>query len=200
MKRIGFFFIVIIFIFNVYSFLQAAVPVYGSNAKARKHIKIDDINIYYETYGKGEPVLLLNPNGQSIEAFSKQIPELQKHFMVIAIDSRSHGRTTDSDKELTDTLMANDIKLFLDALKLNAVNLVDWSDGGVIGMRMALDFPQKLKKLVLIGANFDPSGYQQDYISMISTADYQMLSLRPRKDGYYSFPTRNGTPLSLKSR
>lgn len=181
MKKIGFGLMIIVFILNGYVFPQAAAPVYGSNTKAGKHIKIDDINMYYETYGKGEPLLLLHPNGESIEAFSKQIPELQKHFMVIAVDLRAHGRTTDSDKELTDTLMANDIKLLLDALKLNAVNLVGWSDGGVIGMRLALDFPQKIKKLVLIGANYEPAGYQPAFISMISMADYQMLPPKTRE-------------------
>jgi pimeloyl-ACP methyl ester carboxylesterase len=127
---------------------------YGSNPKAGKYINVGDIKVYYETYGEGEPLLLLHGNGGSIENFIYQIPELSKHFKVIAIDSRAQGRTTDSEKEITYALMASDVSELIDKLKLGKVNVVGWSDGGNIGLELAFSHPEKVFKVVTFGANY----------------------------------------------
>jgi len=190
---------VIILIFSMTVFPRET-PVYGSNAKAGKYIKIDDIKIYYEIYGKGEPLILLHPDGESMEAFSRQIPALQKHFRVIAVDIRAHGRTTDSDKPLTYKLMANDIKLLMDALKLDKVYVVGWSDGGKIGLRLALDFPLKIKKLVAVGTNFHPSGFQQAFVSMLSMANYVLLPPKARERRTHVSPHPERDPIIFKKQ
>lgn len=64
---------------------------FGSNKQAGKYADINDIKIYYEIYGNGEPLLLLHGNGGSIENFMLQIPEFAKYFKVIAVDSRAQG-------------------------------------------------------------------------------------------------------------
>ena len=74
---------------------------YGSNKEVGKYIDVNDIKVYYEGYGAGEPVLLLHGNGGSIQNFEYQIPELCRHFKVIALDSRAQGKSTDSDQEIT---------------------------------------------------------------------------------------------------
>jgi len=74
---------------------------YGSNKEVGKYIDVNDIKVYYEVYGAGEPVLLLHGNGGSIQNFEYQIPELCRHFKVIAVDSRAQGKSTDSDQEIT---------------------------------------------------------------------------------------------------
>ena len=83
-----------------------------------------------------------------------QIPELSKHFKVIAVDSRAQGRSTDSDKEITYALMASDMNELIDKLKLGSVYVVGWSDGGNIGLELAFAHPEKVKKLVTFGANY----------------------------------------------
>ncbi|HSO86819.1 MAG TPA: alpha/beta hydrolase [Draconibacterium sp.] len=127
---------------------------YGSNPKAGKYINVGDIKVYYESYGEGEPLLLLHGNSGSIENFVYQIPELSKHFKVIAIDSRAQGRTTDSEKEITYALMASDVSELIDKLKLGKVNVVGWSDGGNIGLELAFSHPEKVLKVVTFGANY----------------------------------------------
>src|SRR5712692_7405595 len=77
---------------------------YGSNEQVGKYADVNGIKVYYEIYGAGEPLLLLHGNGGSIENFLYQIPELSKHFKVIAVDSREQGKSTDSDKERLDRL------------------------------------------------------------------------------------------------
>jgi pimeloyl-ACP methyl ester carboxylesterase len=127
---------------------------YGSNPLVGKYLDINDIKLYYEVYGEGEPLLLLHGNSGSIKAGEYQIPELSKHFKVIAVDSRAQGRSTDSNKEITYALMASDMNELIDKLKLGSVYIVGWSDGGNIGLELAFAHPEKVRKLVTFGANY----------------------------------------------
>ncbi|HLO90543.1 MAG: alpha/beta fold hydrolase [Chloroflexota bacterium] len=127
---------------------------YGSNLAVGKYVVVNGIKIYYETYGEGEPLLLLHGNGGSIESFTYQIPELSKHFKVIAVDSRAQGRTTDNDQEISYALMASDMAGLIDKLNLGKVNVVGWSDGGNIGLELAFAHPEKVLKVVTCGANY----------------------------------------------
>lgn len=126
---------------------------YGKNSQTGKFAIVNNINIYYETYGKGEPLLLLHGNSSSIKTFEKQIPELSKHFMVIAVDSRGQGKSTEDGKLYTYDLFAEDMNALLDHLHLDSVNILGWSDGGNTGLIMAMKYPTKVKKLVTMGAN-----------------------------------------------
>lgn len=127
---------------------------YGSNKEVGKYAEVNDIKVYYEVYGAGEPLLLLHGNGGSIQNFEYQIPELSQHFKVIAVDSRAQGKSTDSDQEITFALMASDMSALIDKLKLGSVYVVGWSDGGNIGLELALAHPTQVKKLVTFGANY----------------------------------------------
>jgi pimeloyl-ACP methyl ester carboxylesterase len=138
---------------------------YGSNSQAGKYIYVNDIKIYYETYGEGEPLMLFHGNGGSIEGFEFQIPELSKHFKVIAVDSRGQGRSTDSDKEITFALMASDMNELIDKLKISSVYVVGWSDGGNIGLELAYAHPEKVKKLFAGGTNYSHENYLTPYDS-----------------------------------
>src|SRR5664279_3916311 len=140
---------------------------YGSNSQAGKYIDINDIKIYYETYGEGEPLMLFHGNGRSIEGYEFQIPELSKHFKVIAVDSRGQGRSTDSDKEITYALMASDMNEMIDKLKLGSVYVFGWSDGGNIGLELAYAHPEKVKKLIAGGTNYSHENYLTPYDSTI---------------------------------
>jgi pimeloyl-ACP methyl ester carboxylesterase len=127
---------------------------YGSNPLVGKYMDVNDIKVYYEIYGEGDPILLLHGNSGSIKAGEYQIPELSKHFKVIAVDSRAQGRSTDSNKEITYALMASDMNELIDKLKLGSVYIVGWSDGGNIGLELAFAHPEKVRKLITFGANY----------------------------------------------
>lgn len=126
---------------------------YGHNAAAGHTVALNGIQLYYETYGQGEPLLLLHGNGQSISAFSGQIPELAKHYQVIAVDTRAQGQSTNGKQPLTYDLFAEDMSALLKVLNIPAANVVGWSDGGNTGLSLALHHPQQVKKLVTMGAN-----------------------------------------------
>jgi len=128
---------------------------YGSNPSAGHYLGVNDIKMYYEIYGEGEPLLLLHGGGGSIENFEFQIPELSREFKIIAVDSRAQGRTTDSDKELSYALMAEDIAELITKLKLGSVNILGWSDGGDTGLELAYAHPEMVKKLVISGSDYN---------------------------------------------
>jgi len=129
---------------------------YGDNPDVGKHTKVNDIKMYYEIYGKGEPLLLIHGNGASIESMKYQIDFFAKYYRVIAADSRGHGKTTRGSGKLTYRKMANDWVALLNNLQIDSAYVLGWSDGGILGLLMAINNPTKVKKLAIMGANLQP--------------------------------------------
>lgn len=125
---------------------------YGNNPDAGKYAHVNGIDIYYEEYGKGEPLLLLHGNSCSISLFMNNIAELSKHYRVIAIDTRGQGKSSEDGKPYTYDLFADDMNALLGQLHLDSVNVIGWSDGGNTGLIMAMRYPSRIKKLITMGA------------------------------------------------
>lgn len=125
---------------------------YGNNTKVGKFADINGIRLYYEVYGSGEPLLLMHGNNGSIAAFDKQIPELSKSYMAIALDSRGQGNSTSDSTKLTYELFADDVNKFLDYLNIKQTNVLGWSDGGNIALILALQHPDKVKQIAVMAA------------------------------------------------
>lgn len=128
---------------------------YGKNPHVGKFANVNGIQLYYEVYGEGQPLLLLHGNGGSIAGRANLIPELAKKYRVIAVDNRCHGKSGCS-KELNYELMASDINGLLNQLKIDSAYIWGHSDGGIIGLIMGYQYPVKVKKLVATGANVQP--------------------------------------------
>jgi len=130
---------------------------YGRDKLKGKHIDVAGSKIYYETYGSGEPLLLLHGNGGSISDFKSQIGEFAKHFQVIAVDTRAQGKSSGNKSEsLSYDLFAEDMETLLDSLHLKNVNILGCSDGGNTGLTLAIKNPDYVKRLVVMGANLNP--------------------------------------------
>ena len=141
-----------------YSPRPARKPVYGDSTKASGRVKLKDASLYYETYGSGEPLLLLHGNSQMIYAFNYQIGELSKKYKVIAVDTRGQGKSTDETTgPLSYDLFADDMKQLLDSLHIKKANILGWSDGGNTGLIMAKKYPGYVNKLAVMGANLFPT-------------------------------------------
>jgi len=129
---------------------------FGKNEKVGKYVKIRGINLYYETYGKGETLLIIHGNGGSINNFLHQIPYFSKNYKVIVADSRAHGKSKDAGDSLSYEMMADDLNALLDTLHLDSCYVIGWSDGGNNGLLLAMRHPSKVKKLAITGANLVP--------------------------------------------
>lgn len=121
-------------------------------------IPTDGVKLYFESYGEGEPVILIHGMMGSIESFFAQIPTLSEHYQIIALDNRGHGRSTDQNAPLSYSVMANDVVDLMKELNLEKCHIIGWGDGGNIGLEMAIQYPELVDKLILMGANFSPKG------------------------------------------
>ena len=118
------------------------------------YIEIKKVKLYYEIQGEGTPLLYLHGGLSSSIDFSKYIPELSKYFKVISFDRKGHGRSNDDDEIFSYASMAEYTKLFLDTIGISKVNVIGWSDGGVVGYHLASKYPSKVIRLIAVGANY----------------------------------------------
>jgi pimeloyl-ACP methyl ester carboxylesterase len=130
-----------------------------------RHIERDGARLWYARWGaesSSPPVLLLHGGFGNSSYFGKLIPALAaRGYRVIAMDSPGHGRSTLPAGPLTYHRMAEDVLGLLDRLKVSQVYLVGWSDGGIIGLDIALNHPERLAGLFAFGANADVSGVNE---------------------------------------
>lgn len=155
------FIFVVAFLLTGVAFAQSE-PDYGNNPKAGQFVKLRGINMYYETYGTGAPLLIIHGNGGSIKDFSKQIPYFEKQYKVILADSRSHGKSVDAGDSLDYEMMADDFNALLNHLHFDSCFVIGWSDGGINGLLLAIRHPEKVKKLAVTGANLWPDSSAVD--------------------------------------
>ena len=135
---------------------------YGRNAAVGKYADIRGFKMYYEQYGKGEPLLIIHGNGGSINNFLYQIPYFAKNYHVILADSRAQGKSVDHTDSLSYEMMADDLNALLDKLNLKSCYVIGWSDGGINGLLLAIRHPDKVKKLAVTGANLWPDSTAVD--------------------------------------
>lgn len=154
---------------------------------------VNGIEMYYATYGAGEPILLIHGGLGHADIWANQVAELAKTNLVIVGDSRGHGRSSRNEQPYGYDLMTSDYLALLDFLKIDKVNLVGWSDGGIIGIDIALTHPERLNKLFAQAANVTVDGVDPAvatnktfgaYIERMGK-DYLRLSKTP--DQYDSF-------------
>jgi len=101
--------------------------------------------------------VLLHGNGGSIKGHTNRIEYFKNQYQVIAIDSRAHGKSTDtSNKQLTYTQMAEDVNVLLDSLQIKNAYIWGQSDGGILGLLLAINHPDKTDKVAVFGANLYP--------------------------------------------
>jgi len=178
--KIAHLFFVLVF-FATTALAQTNTIVYGSNPEAGHYAAVNGIKIYYEIYGKGEPLILLHGNGGSIQSFRNQIPFFEKYYKVIAIDSRLQGKSSGSPDRISYDLMASDFCALLDYLNIGSANVLGWSDGGIDGIIMAMNCPQKVKRLAISGANIVPDSTAMSYADILGMKDFVLNNKKATK-------------------
>jgi pimeloyl-ACP methyl ester carboxylesterase len=150
---------------------------------------VNDVRLYYEIFNKRgkKTVVLLHGGFGSSEVWGFEVPLLMKTHRVIVVDSRGHGRSTRSDQPFTYDLMASDVLKLLDQLNVRKTSIVGWSDGGIMGLILAMRHPKRVDRLFTFGANYNRSGYRNEVPDSGSSAefmkraedDYRRLSPTP---------------------
>jgi pimeloyl-ACP methyl ester carboxylesterase len=126
---------------------------YGNNPKFGHYVQSKDAQIYYEVYGKGQPVVLLHGGlfGTTVE-MTDFIEKLMPNYQVIAITTRGHGKSELGTEPLTLEQRANDAMAVINAVTKDSVTVIGFSDGGYSAYQLGAMFPNRVKKMVVMGA------------------------------------------------
>ena len=114
-------------------------------------IKVHDINLYYEIYGEGEPLVLIQGLGLDSSAWLNQTPAFSQKYQVILFDNRGIGRTDAPESSYSTESMVNDTVTLLNALAIDNAHVLGFSMGGFIAQRLAHKYPERVKSLILVG-------------------------------------------------
>ena len=158
-------------------------------------VEVNGASIHFTLYGSGnaDAVLLLHGGLGAAEDFGGQIEALAAAYKVVAIDSRGHGRSTDDDQPYGYHLMAGDVLGVMDSMGIDKAAVVGWSDGGNIGIDLAINNPDRLTRVFAIGANYQTSGLRPSVFhdaligDFVGQAAAQYASISSTPDAFEAF-------------
>jgi len=116
-----------------------------------RYIQVNGLRLYYESCGEGIPVILLHGGLETGQMWAPVVPSFSSDYKVITPDTRAHGRTDESDENISYPLMAEDFAQFIQVLGLNKPFVAGYSDGGQTALYMAINYPG-LARGYMIGA------------------------------------------------
>ena len=124
---------------------------------------VNGLRMYYEVRGTGRPLVLLHGGLMTIEAsFGPLLPVLAAERQVIAAELQGHGRTADIDRDLELRYLADDVAALLDHLGIDRADVLGFSLGGGVALQLALDYPGRVGRLILVSVSYAADGYHQE--------------------------------------
>jgi pimeloyl-ACP methyl ester carboxylesterase len=130
-----------------------------ATTKTSGYAEVNGIKLYHEIYGEGEPLVLLHGGLMTIGEMSTLLEPLAKTHKVIAVELQGHGRTADTDRPLTIETMGDDIAALLDHLSIPKADIAGLSLGAAVGLRTAIQHPEKVRRLVVISSPYAKDGW-----------------------------------------
>jgi pimeloyl-ACP methyl ester carboxylesterase len=161
-------------------------PARAETAKSG-YVDANGIKYYYEVSGQGEPLLLLHGGLGSTGMFAPILPAFTDHRQVIAIDLHGHGRTELGDRKISLIDIGNDVATVLGKLGYQQVDVLGYSFGGGVGMRLAVQHPRLVRRLAIVSAGFSDAGFYDDIRQQQNglTADaFPMMKETPMYQSY----------------
>jgi pimeloyl-ACP methyl ester carboxylesterase len=130
------------------------------------YVEANGVRYYYEIHGQGEPLLLLHGGLGSIDMFGPVLPALAATRQVIGVDLHGHGRTALGDREISLVDMGDDLATLLTELGYGQVDVLGYSMGGGVAFRLAVQHPEKVRRLALVSAGFAQDGFYPEMLPM----------------------------------
>jgi pimeloyl-ACP methyl ester carboxylesterase len=132
---------------------------------------VNGIKLYYEIHGAGRPLVVLHGGLGASSMLAPILPALSADRQVIAVDMRAHGHTDDTDEPLRFERMADDVDGLLAHLGIEQADVMGYSLGGMVALRVAIQHPARVRKLVLASTIYAGDGW----FTAISTAQKRLL-------------------------
>jgi pimeloyl-ACP methyl ester carboxylesterase len=174
----------------------------------KAYASVNGLKMYYEIQGTGQPVIVLHGGFGNTELYMPNVTALVKNYKVITVDMQGHGRTADIDRPIDMDSIANDIAELIKQLNLGKTNIVGYSLGGSVAIRLSIMHPELLQKLVFISCPFKRKGwfpdllFQQDQMGPASaealrqTPMYQSyLKMAPKPEDWTKLVTKMSVAL-----
>ncbi len=172
--------------------LLIAIMFIGSSSSGQQikpsnsgYAPVNGINVYYEVYGEGRPLVLLHGAFYTIDMnWGQLIPELSKTRKVIAIEMQGHGHSPYSDRELSITTLANDVEKVMDYLKIDSADVAGYSMGGSVAYQFAVQSPKRLRKLVIISSTYKSNGWRPEVTNAFKNFKPEFFTNTPFHTAY----------------
>jgi pimeloyl-ACP methyl ester carboxylesterase len=132
---------------------------------ASNYAQVNDLNMYYEIHGEGEPLVLLHGGVGASEMFGANLPEFAKTRQVIAVHLQGHGRTLDIDRPLRYESMADDIAALVEHLGFEKADLMGYSMGGGVALQTVIRHPEVVGKLVVVSEPIKRDGWYPEVLA-----------------------------------
>ena len=145
--------------------VAAAAPAAAPAKPVRTgHVAAHGVNYYYAIHGQGEPLLLLHGGLGQIEMFGPVLTALAQHRQVIGVDLQGHGRTTLGEREISPIDMGDDMAAVVKQLGYGKVDVFGYSMGGEVALRLAVQHPEMVRRLVLVSAGYAQDGFYPEML------------------------------------
>lgn len=152
------------------------------------YVEVNEINYYYEIHGEGEPLLLLHGGLGSVDMLEPLLPALTENRQIIGIDLHGHGRTELGNREISYTDMGNDMTAILKKLGYDKVDVMGYSMGGGVALRVAIQHPEIVRRLVAVSASFaHPEGTFPEIIQQQKMIGAEMAEAMKETPMYQSY-------------
>lgn len=142
-------------------------------------VEVNGMQMYYETSGAGEPLIVLHGAYMNIPSMGEIIPKLAETHKVYALEFQGHGRTTDIDRPITYPNLADDVAAFMEAVGIAKADIFGYSMGAEAGLQLAIRHPDKVRKLVAASVAYDLVGWQPAFTEVIPQMTVEMILEMP---------------------
>jgi pimeloyl-ACP methyl ester carboxylesterase len=151
------------------------------------HVAANGIRYYYEIHGAGEPLLLLHGGLGSTGMFGAVLPLLAESRQVIAVDLHGHGRTELGERPIRLPDIGDDLALVLEELGYDQVEVMGYSFGGGAALRLAVQHPERVRRLVVVSAGYARDGYHPEMLPMQAQVGAAMAAAMKDTPMYQSY-------------
>ena len=169
------------------SMILLAAPAMGDAPVKSGRVEANGVNYYYEIHGRGEPLLLLHGGLGSIGIFEPDLPALARERQVIAVDLHGHGRTPLGNRKIVFKDIGDDLAKVLTALGYQQVDVLGYSFGGGVALRLAIQHPDKVRRLALVSAGFAQDGFYPEMLPMQAAVGAAMAEQMKGTPMYQSY-------------
>ena len=151
------------------------------------YVEANGVNYYYEIHGKGEPLLLLHGGLGSIDMFGPILPTLTGERQVIGVDLHGHGRTALAERKISLIDMGDDLAIVLSELGYGQVDVLGYSMGGGVALRLAVQHPEAVRRLVVASAPFAQDGFYPEMLPQQASVGAAMADSMKETPMYQSY-------------